>query len=366
MSVGDMLPQFELDTIQAMEACGHKDTQLITTNAQHVAIADGRGQGYAMDPFYLHKRGKNNIGVLDSTGGLVAADKACLFALHKARGYGAKFILDPVAGAFTSLATSAEGKTIGIKTADGNTHEAAVTIMACGGWTPSLLPRLDYLCEATAGSVVMYKIPRSSKLWDRFDPERFPSWLWKVRDGANGGVYGFPRDDQGYLKIGYRGIKYTNPQIQSDGKERSTPVTRWTKDQQLTQIPDQAMNVINGFVDEYIPELREEGIDIELTRVCWYTDTFDNHFVIDYDPDDEGLFVATGGSGHAFKYLPNIGDHVVDILERKVKHRMTTHAWRWRARGDKPPLNVLMQGSKDARALENVKLARVDGVRAKL
>jgi hypothetical protein len=45
---------------------------------------------------------------------------------------------------------------------------------------------------------------------------------------------------------------------------------------------------------------------------------------------------------------------------------MTTHAWRWRACGDKQPLNVLMQGSKDARALENVKLVRVDGVRAKL
>lgn len=109
------------------------------------------------------------------------------------------------------------------------------------------------LCEATAGSVVLFRIPRESEL------------------------YGFAYDERGYLKIGYRGTKYTNPTTQDDGKERSTPVTRWSEGEKLTQLPRQAVKVIRDFVDEYLPELEEEGIEVATTRVCWYTDSFDNH-----------------------------------------------------------------------------------------
>ncbi|KAF2445986.1 hypothetical protein P171DRAFT_443562 [Karstenula rhodostoma CBS 690.94] len=79
------------------------------------------------------------------------------------------------------------------------------------------------------------------------------------------------------------------------------------------------MRALRRFVAEYLPELADENIEIEITRVCWYTDSFDNHFFIDYVPDTRGLFVATGGSGHAFKYIPNHGNWVVDVIEG-VRH----------------------------------------------
>jgi glycine/D-amino acid oxidase-like deaminating enzyme len=35
--------------------------------------------------------------------------------------------------------------------------------------------------------------------------------------------------------------------------------------------------------------------------MCWYTDSIDDSFVIDYVPGYENsLFVASGGSGHGF------------------------------------------------------------------
>ena len=356
MTDGPVLPAFELATIKSMEDCGHKDTQLITTDRKHIQMAEQKGLGFAIDPFQRKRRGKHNVGVLDSTGGMAVADKACRFALHKARMNGAKFVLDTSAGAFASFVVSSSGSIIGIVTNDGARHLAHLNIMACGGWTPSLLPELDGLCEATGGSVIIYKIPRSSPLWDRTSPENFPTWLWKVRDGAEGGLYGFSRDENGYLKIGYRGTKYTNPQKQEDGQERSVPVTRWTEGSQLNQIPTQAMKVLKRFTKEYLPELDQEGIDIAITRVCWYTDTFDNHFVIDHVPEKEGLFVATGGSGHAFKYLPNIGNWVVDVLEGVGMERPAIKAWKWRALGAAKPVNVLMEGGGGDRALRNVKL----------
>ncbi|PVH98533.1 FAD dependent oxidoreductase [Periconia macrospinosa] len=357
MADGDMLPEFEKATIRTMEECGHRDTQLVTTDARHIEIAKSKGMNFAMDPFQRQTRGRANVGVLDSSGGVAIADKACRMALHKARRAGVRFILDPTAGAFVSLVRNASGRVSGIVTKDEKYHNAHLTLMACGGWTPSLLPALDGLCEATAGSVVMYKIPKASPLWHRFAPENFPTWMWKMRDGAEGGLYGFPRDEHGHVKIGYRGTKYTNPCPQADGVERSVPVTRWTEGDKLTQIPAQAMRVIRRFVDEYLPELAHEGIDVALTRVCWYTDSFDNHFVVDRVPDTEGLFVATGGSGHAFKYLPNIGNWVVDVIEGVDLNRAAIRAWKWRHLGDNMPSNVLMEGKKGARALGNVVLA---------
>jgi sarcosine oxidase/L-pipecolate oxidase len=344
-----------------MEAAGYMGTQLVTTDPAHLEIATQKGLAFAMDPFQLKAKAKNNVGILDTTGGVAVAEKACRFALHKARSLGVKFILDPKAGTLQSLCheTSSSRKVTGIKTADGKTHLATATILACGGWTPSLIPALDGLCETTAGSVVLLKIPPDSPLFKRFAPENFPSWQYKMRDGADGGLYGFPRDDDGWLKIGYRGTKYTNPVRQVDGKERSVPVTRWSAPgEKIKAIPTQALRVIRGFLDEYLPELAAEGIDIALTRVCWYTDSFDNHFVIDRLPQTEGLIVATGGSGHAFKYLPIIGNWIVDIIERIGLERPAVKAWRWRElRQGVKASNVLMEGSKGDRALNNVLLS---------
>lgn len=186
-----------------------------------------------------------------------------------------------------------------------------------------------------------------------------------MRDGAEGGLYGFPRDEQGWFKIGYRGTKYTNPMKQDDGKERSVPITRWsspdrhegTSDQRLKAVPRQALKVVQRFLDEFLPELAAENIGVSLTRVCWYNDSYDNHFVIDRMPNTEGLMVATGGSGHAFKYLPNIGNWVVDILEGVGLERPAVKAWRWRnLEAGIEPANVLMEGKAGARALGNVPL----------
>lgn len=351
----DELPAFELDTIRNMKAAGLGGTQLITMNPEDIAAAEHRGWGYGIDPFRCKERRQGNVGVLDTTGGVVVADKACRFALHKARALGVKFVFDAQAGAFDSYWYDQDGKVVGVKTQDGRKHPAGKVVMACGGWTPSLVPQLDGLCETTAGSVIMLKIPRDSPLFDRFAPDKFPSWMWKLWDGAEGGLYGFPRDDRGWMKIGYRGTKYTNPQIQADGKLRSIPVTRYTPGDKITRIPEKAMKMFKHFLGEYLPEIAENGIDIELTRLCWYTDSFDNHYVVDDLPGQDTVMVATGGCGHAFKYLPNLGKWIVDIMEGIGTERTLVRRWRWRAlQAGIKPFNVLMQGSSSPDALKNV------------
>ncbi|KAI8661064.1 DAO domain-containing protein [Fusarium keratoplasticum] len=349
---GDVLPPFEQATIQGAKKLGLA-TPLITNDPHDIEVA--RQLGFDTDQFKSKSRGKAMVGILDTSGGHVAADKACRLALHKARRLGVKFIFGAQSGTFESLIRKG-GRVVGVRTKDNQLHDAKLTIMACGAYTPVLVPELDGLCEATAGSVAVFKIPKTSPLFERLSSSNFPIWMYKMRDGSKGGLYGFALDSEGHFKIGYRGTKYTNPQIQSDGKERSVPITRWTDGQKLTQIPKQAMDTIASFVSEHIPEVLEEAGDVAFTRACWYTDTFDNHFVIDRVPDQPGLMVVTGGSGHAFKFLPNIGDWVVDIIEEVKTDRPAIKAWRWRSQGEKEPANVLMEGKKGSRALQNVVL----------
>ena len=59
-------------------------------------------------------------------------------------------------------------KVKGLRTADRRTHSADVTIVACGGWTPSLIPETEGLLETTAGSVVTIELPKDRvDLWNK-------------------------------------------------------------------------------------------------------------------------------------------------------------------------------------------------------
>jgi sarcosine oxidase/L-pipecolate oxidase len=52
-------------------------------------------------------------------------------------------------------------------------------------------------------------------------------------------------------------------------------------------------------------------------------------FLITYHPRHKSLFLATGGSGHGFKFFPVIGDKIVDAIEGNLDP-IYAQEWRWR------------------------------------
>lgn len=102
------------------------------------------------------------------------------------------------------------------------------------------------------------------------------------------------------------------------------------------------------------PELAEIGFTD--SRLCWYTDSIDNNFVIDYVPGySDTLFICTGGSGHGFKFLPVLGRHVKNQIERK--RDQFTDIWRWRTKQDGRYDNGLSEGEGGAREMSKVQMA---------
>ena len=66
------------------------------------------------------------------------------------------------------------------------------------------------------------------------------------------------------------------------------------------------------FLRDSLPALAEAPIVTR--RICRYCDSLDGDLWIDRVPETDNLFVAAGGSGHAFKLAPMLGEIIADVV----------------------------------------------------
>jgi glycine/D-amino acid oxidase-like deaminating enzyme len=216
-------------------------------------------------------------------------DDGVLFA---AKGLAAMAAAARAAGAELSSpeqALAVEETPAGVRiSTDRRVLEADLAVLAVGPWAQSLLEPLGIrLPLAPAIGQVSYW--RGGGAW-----ERRPSLIDFVADDKLG-VYGLPTPGKGY-KIG---LDY--------GSEESwdTEAAAWPP---------------RGFEEEcnrdwviaHAPGLASDGP--HLSECCPWTMTPDNEYFIDRRG---AITVATGCSGHAFKFMPIIGELIGDIAEGK-------------------------------------------------
>jgi len=196
------------------------------------------------------------------------------------------------------------GRVTGVRTADGTDHEANAVVVAGGAWTPALLPELRDVMWATGQPVLHFRV-EGPKRWQ---PPGFPPW---AADISRTGWYGFPALADGTLKIGHHGAG-----------RRMDP-------DDLRVVGPEWEERCREFLTDAVPELAD--LPLVDTRLCLYCDTFDSDFWIDEDPERPGLVVATGGSGHGFKFAPVLGGLVADAVEGRNHPRRGRFRWRPRS-----------------------------------
>jgi sarcosine oxidase/L-pipecolate oxidase len=69
-----------------------------------------------------------------------------------------------------------------------------------------------------------------------------------------------------------------------------------------------------------------DGFDFSIYRQCWDAVAPDGNFLISPHSHCQGLYIATGGSFHGWKFLPVIGKYVVQMLEGSLSKE---HEKRW-------------------------------------
>lgn len=215
---------------------------------------------------------------------------------------------------------------LGVQTTRNETLTADLTILATGAWTPSLL---DLRGIASANGQIMAYIALTPAEQAALGAN--PTLL----NESNGMFLIPPRD--GVLKVARHGYGYANPTTiphpEKDPARGETitvsqPYTQQTDPQ--TAIPPEGQRALRAFLARTLPGLAERPFTH--TRICWYTDTPSSDWLVTFHPRYANLFLATGGSGHGYKFLPAIGERIVDVLqgrERDDLGRTLRQKWAW-------------------------------------
>ena len=236
-------------------------------------------------------------GYLNPRGGWAEAGETVSFMVAEAAAAGIE-----IRAGFRAAAIIVEaGRAAGLRSADGAEVRADAVIAAAGVWTPRLVPELAGLMSPVAQTLVYLRPGRP----ERFRPPHFPPW---GADIPRTGWYGFPANAEGVVKLANHGP--------------GQPVDAYAPRDAAPEVVD----ACRRFLSQSIPELAHAPLDG--SRACFYHDTWDGDFYIARHPEIEGLTIATGGSGHAFKFTPALGGIIADTLEGRPNPYAPRFAWR--------------------------------------
>ena len=168
------------------------------------------------------------------------------------------------------------------------TYRAPQIVVAAGGWSKRLFPELGRaLWQCQQGIMYLEGVP---------PPFCRPAFV--PYSAADTGFYGFPAEPG---RVGLKLARHlvTDPIDDPDFDRRTTP---------------------SGFVEaatEFVGSWF--GLDPRDYRVsidsCMYNLSASNDFLLDFHPQRPGVFLATAGSGHGFKFGSILGEIVLDRLD---------------------------------------------------
>lgn len=171
-------------------------------------------------------------------------------------------------------------------------YSAGKLVVTAGAWAKRLLQQtgLD-LPLAPLRCQLNFMAPMEMK---PYQAENCPVWIAHVASLFPEMIYGIPSHAGSGFKIAFHG-----------GPEYSYP-------SEISREPD-AENVaaLRPFMRDHIPGLARAPV--RESRICLYTQTPDEHFVVDKHPDYAHVVIGAGFSGHGFKFSTTIGKMLSEI-----------------------------------------------------
>jgi sarcosine oxidase len=182
---------------------------------------------------------------------------------------------------------NADGVTV---TTDRTIYKAARLIVSAGAWISNFVPALKRLAVPER-QVLAWLQPNRS---DWFRPDMFPVFNL---DFEGERYYGLPVFGIPGFKLG----KYHHR------KQTVNP------DQVNLECDAEDERVLRDFAQQCFPD--GAGPTLSL-RACMFTNTPDEHFIIDLLPKCPQVVVASPCSGHGFKFASVVGEILADLADR--------------------------------------------------
>ncbi|WP_323191141.1 N-methyl-L-tryptophan oxidase [Halostella sp. PRR32] len=167
------------------------------------------------------------------------------------------------------------------------TYEADSLVVTAGAWTRKILPELADLAVPERQVLAWLQPDRPGD----FDPDSFPVFVHADDDGH---YYGFPRYDVPGFKFGK--FNHFGETVDPDAMDREP------------RAEDEAM--LRAYAERRFPD--GAGPTMRLAT-CLFTNTPDEHFILDTHPDHPQIVVGAGFSGHGFKFASAVGEVLADL-----------------------------------------------------
>jgi sarcosine oxidase len=176
-------------------------------------------------------------------------------------------------------------------------YEAARLVLSSGAWMGSLVPGFAALAVPER-QVLAWFAPLEPAL---FAPDRFPVFNLMVPEGR---YYGFPVYEVPGFKIGL--YHHLEEHVDPDAFDREADLRDETPLREATA--------------RYFPAANGSTLAL---RTCLFTNTPDEHFVLDALPGYPQVIVASPCSGHGFKFASVIGEILADLVQRgETRHEI--------------------------------------------
>lgn len=232
----------------------------------------------------------------------------------------------------SSSPSTSSPEVLGVVLEDGRDLRAQTTILATGAWSGWLV-NLDGVMEAQAVGIAYIQLTP-----DEYEQYKDIACHTNLVTGVNiftpiGGLLKVLRRAGGVRNT----VELPNPDPDSNG-DRTAGEKRYRVSYPRTTMDE------GGAMQRLAPEM-EEGIRDELreiaprfaerpfarTKYCWLEQTSDGEFLICPHPRYKGLQMATGGSLHGWKFLPLLGEFVVDSMTGRLDEDLVTK-WSWESK----------------------------------
>lgn len=236
----------------------------------------------------------NEHAYYEPTGGLVAVERAIETQMRLAKQRGAAVHLEERMLGYQVEETPGQG--VVVTTIEGAYHADKV-ILTVGPWLSSLLAKAMARPFHVYRQVIYWFETEDLGL---FSADRFPFVIW-IGDKPEEFFTIFP-----YAEGATAGAKVLT-------EEYLQTVTPLTVDR--TVHAHEVEHMYHDFVVKRVAGVLPRCLK---TGVCLYTNTPDEHFVIDYHPESDRVIVASPCSGHGFKHSAAIGETLAQLaLEGK-------------------------------------------------
>jgi sarcosine oxidase len=232
------------------------------------------------------------VAIYQRDSGILDANRCVATLASEARRHGADIRENEPARQIRAVGAGVEVRT------DTGSYTADRLVVTAGAWARPLLRQLGLDLPLTVTrEQVAYFVPRAVNdigESDQFAPSRFPIFI--QHDAEKPAAYGFPLFGLPGVKIGFH---QSGPVIEPENEQRTADAT---------------MNAaLHEYLARWIPGAAGELL---FSQTCRYTNTPDQHFIIDRHPDHPQTLIGSPCSGHGFKFGVLIGAILADLAER--------------------------------------------------